>query len=59
MDEYLLVRVPRRWVPGWLWRLATAWTPLARLLSYHDPAACGCYCHATSVRDCAFCEPTR
>jgi len=55
-DGFLLVRVPRPWVPGWLWRVAVRWMALAWLLSVHD-GRCECPCHATpGMRDCAFCE---
>lgn len=54
-DEYILTRVPRRWVPDRLWRIVSAWTPLAMLLSEHTDA-CECACHTTpGMRDCSFC----
>jgi hypothetical protein len=55
---YLLVRVPRRHVPGWLWRLSTLWTPAARALSVHDAAQCECLCHEMAgMRECPWCGP--
>lgn len=56
MTDYVLVRVPRRWVPDWLWRLACHFLPLARLLSVHDPIRCECPCHGVALRYCPTCE---
>lgn len=56
-DDYILVRVPRHWVPGWLWRVVAPLPWLAELLSVHDPAECGCPCHGMpGMRECLFCQ---
>lgn len=55
-DEYLQVRVTRRWVPDWLFGLVVWCAPLAMLLTVHDDTECECPCHAQpGMQDCAFC----
>lgn len=55
MDDYVLTRTVRQWVPAWLWRLAKHWWPTAHLLTEHTEA-CECACHQQpGMRACAFC----